>query len=249
MGSRKLIQSVGDYRIDLALGKVAGSMAGGAYGLRYGINNNDVEDIWCGVDPVRTDLLSPERLLIVSDSDDDTFGAGTGAEVLIITGLDGDWREITEVVLMNGTNEVVTVNTFLRVNRVIVNAEVDDANQGDITLHSELTGHQQGGCTPHEGWMASTHYAVPVGHTAVLHNVSVATNKNDEAEMLLKMRIPEASGRAYATILHVPIGLSNGGLTGIAQPFPAKSDIKFQCRSLKANVTCSAVYSWYLIPN
>lgn len=53
-------------------------------------------------------------MTVSSDSVNDT-AAGTGARNVIISGLDTNYDEITETVILNGTTAVSTINLFLRV--------------------------------------------------------------------------------------------------------------------------------------
>lgn len=76
---------------------------------------------------------------IVSGSANDA-AAGTGAQTAKVTGLGADFREISEVVSLNGTSPVTLVNQYLRVNRVeILTAGTDLTNDGAISVKQSST--------------------------------------------------------------------------------------------------------------
>ena len=70
---------------------------------------------------------------IVSDSANDDV-AGTGALLMAVTGLDANYDEIVEVVVLTGTTPVVTSQSFLRVNRcAVLSSGSGQYNDGIIT--------------------------------------------------------------------------------------------------------------------
>ena len=54
---------------------------------------------------------------ISSSSADDTLG-GDGVRTLLVEGLDANWDRVSEIVDMDGTNQVQTTNSYIRVNRI-----------------------------------------------------------------------------------------------------------------------------------
>ena len=66
----------------------------------------------------------------VSDDADDT-SAGTGARTIFIQGLDADYDELTEVLIMNGLTPVQSVNTYMRIFRTQnITAGATEWNEG-----------------------------------------------------------------------------------------------------------------------
>ncbi len=72
---------------------------------------------------------------ISSLSANDVFGTGTGAWVVALFGLDGDWNDIVEFVNLNGQTAVTTTLEFLRINQCLVGfAGTTGWNEGTIYL-------------------------------------------------------------------------------------------------------------------
>jgi hypothetical protein len=70
---------------------------------------------------------------VSSSTEDDT--GGTGASLILISGVDENNLAITEYVTLDGVTPVTTTNSFLGVNRVVViTTGSNDANVGNITI-------------------------------------------------------------------------------------------------------------------
>lgn len=88
-------------------------------------------DVW-KQNIVRTDPTVAVKLGIASSSANDA-SAGTGARTARVTGLDANYNFLEETVTLNGQTKVVTVGTFLRVNKLeVLTAGTGLVNAGDI---------------------------------------------------------------------------------------------------------------------
>ena len=110
--------------------------------FQFGINNavgTSFETIWTA-SSVYSYLAAASVLKISSGSADDA-SAGTGARTIRINGLDANYAEISETVILNGQTAVNTVNSYLRVSSLIVltagsggvNAGILYAGTGTVT--------------------------------------------------------------------------------------------------------------------
>jgi hypothetical protein len=89
--------------------------------FKFGINGDvgtSIETVWAQggtyVYPTSATVMK-----ISSSSADDT-SAGTGARTISIAGLDANYNEISETVILNGQTAVNTVNSYLRISRMFV---------------------------------------------------------------------------------------------------------------------------------
>jgi hypothetical protein len=89
--------------------------------FKFGVNGDvgaSLETVWAQggtyVYPASATVMK-----ISSSSADDAFG-GTGARSIAIFGLDADYNEISESVLLDGQTAVNTGNSYLRISRVYV---------------------------------------------------------------------------------------------------------------------------------
>jgi len=168
-------------------------------------------DVW-GSTGRRFVLASAVQHSIVSDSADDDLG-GLGAEVVTIGGLDNDWNEITEDVVLNGTSAVTTTQSFLRVNRAYVKqvgiapgANVN-SNRGNLTIRETGTSTVQAFIEAELGQTQGSHYSVPAGKTAVIMSASVSSSSDKAASVVEFMQrqwtLPDANFPARRVALRV----------------------------------------------
>lgn len=61
------------------------------------------------------------KVKIASNDARDTFPAGDGARAVVIIGYDASYNEIVEVILLNGTTAVTSVNSFFRI--IVMNVQ------------------------------------------------------------------------------------------------------------------------------
>ena len=89
--------------------------------FKFGINGDvgtSVETVWAQggtyVYPASATVMK------ISSSSADDAAAGTGARTISIAGLDANYNEISETVILNGQTAVNTVNSYLRIFRMFV---------------------------------------------------------------------------------------------------------------------------------
>jgi hypothetical protein len=89
--------------------------------FKFGINGDvgtSVETVWAQggtyVYPTAATVMK------ISSSSADDAAAGTGARTISIAGLDADYNEINETVILDGQTAVNTVNSYLRITRMFV---------------------------------------------------------------------------------------------------------------------------------
>ncbi len=120
--------------------------------------------------------VTPEQFGIASDSALDTAN-GTGARSVLVVGLDANWNEISEVVVLAGTTEVFTTNTYRRFIRmqvatsgssVVNGVPVANLNQGTITTrYRTTTAYVFSRMPPLFGQSRCGAYTVPAGYEAL----------------------------------------------------------------------------------
>jgi len=190
---------------------------------------------------------------VVSTSTNDAF-AGTGANHVLIEGLDANFKEISEIVVMNGTNSVTTANPYLRLN----SAEValvgsSEKNAGIISIvNASDASHNLGMIRVGEGKMHQAVYTVPANHSAYIlefeGNMS-RSSSSGQAVLELKTREPKtraALGDNFVYLTHHALSLQDDGSRTFSKLFalpikvPQLSDILVECTFVSANNTSVA---------
>lgn len=221
------------------------------FGQNPDIDTAAAEDIWDGggtwVPPTAA------RVHNLASSDVNDTAAGTGARTVQVYGLDSDYLPIDETVTLNGTSNVATTNSYLRLFRMIVRtAGSGGVNAGIVTATAvtDATVTAQISVSNNQTLMAI--YTVPAAKICHLYQYDAAMNKGN------------ATGAADIQLLVRPFGevwqvkrvrglIASGGSSFIYQfAFPLrldeKSDIKIRATVSANNTDISAGFDLVNIP-
>lgn len=149
------------------------------------IDAADEEDIW-STSGTLVGLSTAETLTVSS----------TDALTIQITGVDNDYNVICEELVMDGTNDMITVNSFLAVNDACIVKASPNVNTSDITGVATTTGSTQFKIDADNGCVEMCHYTVPDGYSAFLLDARVSTSDNDEATCRIQVAYED---NAYIT--------------------------------------------------
>jgi len=105
------------FELQVARGQVDGHKTLYKFGINGDVGTS-IETVWAQggtyVYPASATVMK------ISSSSADDAAAGTGARTISIAGLDANYNEISETVILNGQTEVNTVNSYLRISRMFV---------------------------------------------------------------------------------------------------------------------------------
>lgn len=194
-------------------------------GFNPDIDIGVVEDLW----PIGGLIDFPSvagQVSIVSSSAVDT-SAGTGAQAVIIFGIDDSFVEFTEIVALNGTTPVVTVSSdFIHVqSAAIVAAGTGLENAGTITF--TVGSGICNGMAPGKNITQSGAVIIPkadrLGTKAHLINVFALAGKAQGATATIALvTIPAATGLLVES-LDIPL-TTNGGTFSLYVQIPITFD-------------------------
>lgn len=232
------------YLYDIAEGNVADHVAL----RRFGVNGS-VGTSWETVhhpSSLRTYLSSAEQLKVASDdADDDGDPAGDGARTVTITGLDANYASLTETVTLNGTTNVTTTESFLRVFSVVVaTAGVTRYNEGTITVSNNADSVVIDQIEPQEnGSMAAT-YTVPAGYTAYIVQAMATEASSKGSEFGLWMRL---FGGLWTQKRGIVL-LDNNIVVPMPVPMkvPEKTDVEIRAKAVLAGALVSAGFEGWI---
>lgn len=165
--------------LQVALGNVSGVTPLSLTGIvDEGIDISDTA-IWSGADdesvgdPDQNILVPPTTAQVhevVSSSANDT-SAGTGARTVLVRGLTS-WSsaEVSEVVTMNGTTAVDTVNSYVFINdATVITSGSQNVNDGRISVTAKTDATLQGSIKALVSRTENAFYAFPSTQTAVFY--------------------------------------------------------------------------------
>jgi hypothetical protein len=226
------------YNLEVSSGYMQGAQSVAIPGHSHEITTTE-RTLW----DLPIDYVFPPAATIMtvsSTSADDTLG-GTGAVAIAIVGLDADYNEFTEIVVLNGLTPVSTTQEFFRINRsVVVSSGTGKANAGAIhigvgtvTAGVPVTTYLY--ITVGDSISRQSIYTVPAGMTLYTNSIT-ATAESSKNVTLAIIVYPEAQGftrlRVSEWVLVNNFSVSPEYLVAVA----AKTDLETRA-SVKAGTT------------
>lgn len=175
---RGFVQGLVDYAASVIQGRITNVSRITTSGkINIAASGTVSQDIWPGATVQPLIGSTGVSLEIVSTSVNDT-AAGTGAQAVVISGLDINYNPITATVNLNGTTAVAVPNIWLRINSargtmVTPNANTTQFSVGTINIRDAGAGTIRGIIPAGEGILSQTLYTVPAGFTLMLHSVEL----------------------------------------------------------------------------
>lgn len=214
---------------------------------RYGHNNavsTSLETVY-HVSNLKTYLTSAERLQVVSDDvDDDGDPVDTGARTIRIDGLDTDHLEISEVVTMNGTTNVLTDASFLRILTVTtITAGSSGYNEGTITVSNNADTIVLDQIDPIENESHCACFTIPAGHTGYVTQAMATEASSKGSEFSFWIREPGGLWIAKRSI----VLLDSAIITPMM--LPEKTDIEIRVQAILAGAIVTAGFEGWIEAN
>ena len=228
----------------------AGNVHGTSHINKFGFNDTVGTD-WEPIQVGSSSFVYPTSAgtaTVVSDDTDDT-SAGTGARTVEIQGLDSDYNQITETVTMNGTTNVVSTKSFLRVFRArVITAGSSGGADGTITV--TVGGNVLATLDPtYDNQTLQAAYTVPAGKTAYLIRMQATSTKDNKAAMVGIFTKSDAADSVFTVKQLVEMYRNN-----VVVDFPVplkieeKTDIELRGKNLNTgNVSVGGTFDLILV--
>jgi hypothetical protein len=242
------------FELQVARGQVDGHKALFKFGINGAVGTS-VETVWAEggtyVYPASATVMK-----ISSSSADDT-SAGTGARTIAIFGLDANYNEISESVILDGQTAVNTGNSYLRILRMYVTtagsgataAGTIYAGTGTVTSGVPATVYGMIALTSNQTQMAF--WTVPAGYTFYLMGVYYSS-ANSTANASTNFQLIERPLNGVFRIQSSARTAGNGDFvldlhTPVA--FPEKTDIEIRAVASAGSSNVSAEFEGIYIKN
>ncbi len=232
-----------------ALGVPAGLVPGTTGVSQSGFNASidaTPEDVW-NVGGQLIYLTSAETLEVASSDAVDT-SAGTGAQTIQISGLDSNFDEISETIIMNGLTDVTSVNSYLRLDQMTtITAGSTGANQGDITATATTAATIQGQIDAESNGSLTFNFTVPNAKTAFVTALNFTAGSVDEVSFGFFVRTE--GGVFVQQNLHQVIGDAFNFSLNPYSAVPARADIRVLAFQISGggSIAASALMQLYLV--
>lgn len=240
-----------EYKYEVAKGNVSGAVTWNKWGYNADIDSAASEWVWSAGGNF-SKLSSAETLSVVSTSTNDTNG-GTGANSIIIYGIDANRVAQTEVVTLNGTTPVVTSNSWLGVNRVAVYISGTlENNEGTVTLTASVASTVQAEVPAGEGSTQHAFFFTGASKTALMDwlwiNVIKDAGGGTDPKVTLKAWVYSfVSGSKYEVFRAIiDTAVENTVELRPSQPFVVgeKSMLYFTAETTQNNTAISVRFSF-----
>lgn len=266
---------VRDPLLSISRGLITGMSTVTKFGRNIEIDSGVKADIWDGGQTVAsggTSLiwLPPTQarthtIISTSDNDSDTGGTNPqsdGARTLRVHGLsDWDTAEVSEDIVMDGTNGVVTSNSYVIIHRMQVLTKGNNAagpNVGIITATATTDGTVTALIRATQGQTQMAIYGIPSTQKAYMGRFYANVNKAGGASGLVDVKLcvnPEPDAERLNYLVKHTFGLQTVGTSAFSIPYYAPkviagpAIIKVQILSGTNDMDVSAGFDMVLVNN
>jgi hypothetical protein len=194
-----------------------------------------------------TYITTASTLTLVSTSASDD----TSAKILI-NGLDANFLPISEVLALNGTTGVTTVNSYFRVNSLIMTSPGTGqiTNVGTITLKQVANTVAQ--INIGIGKSQSTIYTVPAGYTFYLELAEVNTSNSYTGSTIVTYQVLAKNNvtGVQLNVLQQPfVSIYTASRSSMPFAYTEKTDIQWQLKTSTGTVSAGVIVAGKLIKN
>jgi hypothetical protein len=222
---------------------------GFSYNEKFGYNPSvpaagTFEDIWLNSADIQYLADNTEELHTVQSSGNDNGIGSSGAQKIMIEGLDKDGVQVSQEVTLNAGIDPVTTQAFWRVNRAYVtDVGTNGVNENNITITAQTSGTVQAAIGATLGQTEKSQYTVPTGSKAIVFSWTVSCGKAEDFDCEFMVRELGKSWRVKKRILVY----QNEYNSEMYVECPARADIKVRATSLSnANKPLATSYRFTL---
>ena len=233
------------FDLQVARGQITGHTTVSIFGYQATVSTTAIP-IWENA-TTYTFATSATALSIASSSASDVAPAS-----VTINGLDASFNPISESVVLTGTSVATTINSYLRVNSMLMTgvASGQTSNAGVITAKqgSNILGQINTGI----GKSQSTVYTVPAGYTFYLDWVEANTSNpyTGSAFLTYNVQVTTNNNGVSFSLLQQPfVALYTANRTQDPFAYQQKSDIQWTLKTSSGTAAAGVIVTGKLIKN
>jgi hypothetical protein len=241
MGTYSSVSRQGAYEpfdLQVARGQIQGHSTVNIYGYQPTIGTTFIP-VWENA----TDYTYPTAAAVMYMS-----GSNGDTAKITVVGLDANYAQISEVVTLNGTTPVATVNSYLRINSMFVSTGSATNPAGAVYLKNAGATVTYAQINTGVGRTQSAIYTVPAGYTFFLQRVAIYTSLNGNDYVTYRNKTISSAGVVQLT-QQAPFAMSYDALRIMPRPFLEKTDIQLQCKIQSGTGSVAVAQEGYLIKN
>ena len=176
--------------------------------------------------------------------------AGTSGDTasILITGLDANYKMISETLILNGATPVTTVNSYFRINGMQVTVGSATNPAGVVTLKDLTNTTIYAQINAGIGRTQAGIFTVPAGYTFYLQRVNIYTSLNGNNHAIYQNKTISPNGVVQLTQQAAFPSLYEARRV-MPRPFTEKTDIQLQCKLNSGTGEITIAQEGYLIKN
>lgn len=190
--------------------------------------------------------VAGQMTVVSTSASDDTLAK------ILISGLDANFAPISEVIALNGTTGVTTVNSYLRINSMVLTSAGTSQNTNVGTITAKQSSNTVAQINIGIGKSQSTVYTVPAGYTFYLDQVEVNSSNSYTSATILTYKVQTINNTNGVKIvaLQQPF-VAIYTITRPTDPFAyaEKTDIQWQLSTSTGSVAAGIIVAGKLIKN
>ena len=233
------------FDLQVSRGQIAGHSVVSLFGYQASVTTTPIpiwENATAYVYPTSASTLT---LVSTSASDD------TSAKILI-SGLDASYNPISETLAMNGLTGVTTVNSYFRINSLLMTSTgtSQTTNVGTITLKqsSNILAQINAGV----GKSQSTVYTVPAGYSFFLDLAEVNTSNSYTGSTIITYKVQAINNvtGVKLNVLQQPfVSIYTASRSSDPFLYTEKTDIQWQLSTSTGTIAAGVIITGKLIQN
>lgn len=226
----------------IAKGEVNGYSVLNVFGYQPTVGTSDI-CVWENATPYVFPTAAVIMTVVSTSAVDDT-----GTAKVLITGLDANHDVLTEVVNLDGTTPVTTVNAFLHINNVrLIEAGVGQVtNIGTITVTNNGTTYAK--ILPSVGQTQMSQYTVPAGYSFYLTRVNSYAQQDGGSGNFNTYSVQASNSVSY-TVLQSPYFQNYEAMRVGPFKYAEKTSIQWRSRTHTNTSAVGMVIEGFLVKN
>ena len=233
------------FDLQVARGQIQGHSIVSLFGYQSSVTTTAIP-IWENA-TTYTYITTASTLTLVSTSASDDTSA-----LIVISGLDANFAPISETLAMNGVTGVTTVNSYFRVNSLLMVSPgtSQNTNVGTITLKqsSNIVAQINAGI----GKSQSTIYTVPAGYSFYLDLAEVNTSNNYTGSTIITYKVQAINNNTGVklNVLQQPfVSIYTANRSSDPFAYTEKTDIQWQLVTSTGTLAAGIIVTGKLIQN
>ena len=233
------------FDLQVARNQIAGHQTLSLFGYQSAVGNTAIP-VWENA-TTYTYITTASTLTLVSTSASDNTSA-----TVLISGLDSNFNPISETLALNGLTGVTTVNSYFRVNSMLMTSPGtgQSTNVGVITLKqsSNIVAQINAGI----GKSQSTIYTVPAGYTFYLDFAEVNTSNSYTSSNIVTYKVQAKNNvtGVTLTVLQQPfVSIYTANRSSDPFLYSEKTDIQWQLVTSTGTIAAGVIIAGKLIKN